>query len=349
MKIETQVVPMKIYIPEERMISDTISTPLKTIVQTPTINQTPSEVKVKNDVIKMEIKPKKIPEKHSKTEKVEVPINDKKQPKKFSSREHEEKETSKDKTSHIEKKPKIIRKIEISETESSESEEVKEKPKLKPKNPQNIKEIKVSQETSQPNYIRDYANFGSEIENFTNLLNEKDKINKCLEGFDYFIYKDWQTDPIKFDAVVPVVTSTTSTQYPEDQDIINRIVDTIEPITIAQTQLNMLIETLDKLKYEGSLTHLNLTKEDIELIKGEMKALIESKVDVKPLKNIMSGFQNTSFGSSSFKSSGILNLGMRDPSLHYTNNDKINSVSPRNPPKLSTSMIVKFWRKAKKK
>ena len=141
----------------------------------------------------------------------------------------------------------------------------------------------------------------------------------------------------------------TATQFPEDQDIINRIVDDIEPITIAQTQLNILVETLDKLKLEGSLTHLNLSPKDIELIKTEMKGLIESRLESRPLKNYLNIFQNLNYGGSSFKSTGILNLGKKDPSLHYTNDENVQSVSPRNPPKLSTSMIVKFWRKAKKK
>lgn len=61
------------------------------------------------------------------------------------------------------------------------------------------------------------------------------------------------------------VTKTTmaekATQKPTDEDILDEIVETVEPITVAQTQLNLLVDTLEKLKSEGLLNHLSLDPE----------------------------------------------------------------------------------------
>lgn len=136
-RFESNVVPIKMYIQEERIISDTISTPRHTIVQTPTAKETPEPFKVnkefnKPEVIKAEVKAKKIPEKPKVSEvNIEKHKEEKKIPKKISSKEHEESHEPIVKPHHTENKAKLLRKIQAVESDSSEEEVVKKKTKTK--------------------------------------------------------------------------------------------------------------------------------------------------------------------------------------------------------------------------
>ena len=97
------------------------------------------------------------------------------------------------------------------------------------------------------------------------------------------------------------------------------------------------------------MSHLSLTLEDIQLIKSEMKSIIELKVNGESVKDIIKDYNKTYSGGSGFKSSALLNIGMKDPSIQYITMDNNPSTNNRPHPKLSTSMIVKFWKKSKKK
>ena len=88
----------------------------------------------------------------------------------------------------------------------------------------------------------------SNVNNINSLINEREKINQLLVEFDYFGDKECQNNWLKTSRGYQIEHASISTQFPEEGDILNQIVSSIDPITIAQTQLNILVETLDKLK-----------------------------------------------------------------------------------------------------
>jgi len=161
---------------------------------------------------------------------------------------------------------------------------------------------------------------GSDEETLENLLEEKRKIEKFLLEINYLDKKDVQTSPVAIMDTPAVKTSNVSTQRPDDNDIFEEVIDTLEPKSVAQAQLNLLVEVLQTLKSNGILSHLNLTSEDLELIKEEMKKLMISKKKKEEDNKYLSTNRAIYTGGSSFKTSGQLNMGMKDPSLHYTNN-----------------------------
>lgn len=138
-----------------------------------------------------------------------------------------------------------------------------------------------------------------------------------------------------------------TTQKPDKNDLISEIVDSVEPLTVAQTQLTLLMETLEKIQMEGGLTHLNLTKEDIEFIKQEMRKMLESRQ--KKTDNKYMTHRVIYSGGAAVTPAVGLNIGMKDPSLHYVNDSTFPSVSPKRPKtNLGPGMITKFWKKVKK-
>lgn len=139
------------------------------------------------------------------------------------------------------------------------------------------------------------------------------------------------------------------TQRPDKDDLISELVDTVGPGSVAHAQLSLLVETLEKLQREGILTHLNLTPEDIEMIKEEMRKVLESKHIHSTNNKYVSTHRTIYTGGSSIKATGSLNIGMKDPSLHYVNDDTFPSVSPKRPKtNVSPAMIAKFYGKIRK-
>lgn len=191
---------------------------------------------------------------------------------------------------------------------------------------------------------------GSDEESLLNLINEKNKIMKFLAELDYLVPKEIQTDPVKIGKMGEKIFTDASTQRPDHNDLVSEVVDTLHPKAVAQTQLNLLVEVLQKLKAEGMLTHLNLTDEDIELIKSEMRRVLTERNEQQQNPNYFSSHRFLYTGGSSFKASGVLNLGMKDPTLHYVENTSQNfsSQASRPKPKISPGMIVKFWKKTRK-
>lgn len=145
----------------------------------------------------------------------------------------------------------------------------------------------------------------------------------------------------------PRLENSVAIQFPEEDDLLNQLIDNIDPLTIAQTQLNILEQALEKIRVEGSLSHLNLTSDDIMIIKQEMKNLLQSRIMGVSVKDFISVHHKGYSGGSSFKSTTMLNFGMKDPTLQYSKiESKSNSIN-RHRPKIST--IVNFWKKTKKK
>ena len=112
----------------------------------------------------------------------------------------------------------------------------------------------------------------------------------------------------------------------------------------------LLVEVLQKLKNEGMLTHLNLSDEDLELIKSEMRKIFLEKKEQQDNPNYFTSHRFLYTGGSSFKASGALNMGMKDPTLHYAKSTSQNVAPqpPRPKSKLGPGMIVKFWKKTRK-
>ena len=166
--------------------------------------------------------------------------------------------SSKSKTeAKVEKESQAIAPKSVIESDSSSSESEAEDAKPTP-----MKSVKV-----EPKNQRMFKAFGTYEENKENLLNERVKIDRCLRQMNFFVHKTSQTDAISIGEFEPKVevksTNMTnkSTQKPTEDDIIDEIVETVEPITVAQTQLNILVSTLEKLKSEGMLSHINITEE----------------------------------------------------------------------------------------
>ena len=191
--------------------------------------------------------------------------------------------------------------------------------------------------------------YGSDEDNLAGLINERNKLTKFLYDFEYFLDKGNQAELCpngKWNISTNSVS--TGTQRPDNTDLIDEIVSTVAPRTVAQAQLNILIEVLEKLKLEGALTHLNLSEEDLELIKQEMKNLLSLRYKDEPEREYLLPARTLYAGGSSFKASSWLNLGKKDPNLHYVNDETFPSVSPRRASKFGPATIAKFWKKAKK-
>jgi hypothetical protein len=209
--------------------------------------------------------------------------------------------------------------------------------------PKNVRERKRGNNLDLPIGV-------SDEESLLNLINEKNKIMKFLAELNYLVPKEIQTDPVKINKIGEKEFADASTQRPDHNDLVSEVVDTLEPRAVAQTQLNLLIEVLQKLKSQGMLTHFNLSEEDLELIKSEMRKIFLEKKEQQDLPSYFASHRFLYTGGSSFKASGALNLGMKDPTLHYVedNSQNLSSQAPRPKSKLSPGMIVKFWKKTRK-
>jgi hypothetical protein len=60
-------------------------------------------------------------------------------------------------------------------------------------------------------------------------------------------------------------------QFPDPTDEENEF---LTPQTIAETQLNLLIQALKTLSKEGALNHCNFSEGDMDLIKAEMRTVL---------------------------------------------------------------------------
>ena len=131
------------------------------------------------------------------------------------------------------------------------------------------------------NYLSTQSDGDTAQESLNNLLRERAKITSFLVELNYFNAKEVQTD---INGEISAKSSKgvdKSTQRPTQEDIINEIVNTVETRTVAQTQLNLLIEALENLQRDGVIPHMNLGAEDLDLIKNEMKDLLLEKAKIE--------------------------------------------------------------------
>ncbi|CAI2373445.1 unnamed protein product [Moneuplotes crassus] len=185
------------------------------------------------------------------------------------------------------------------------------------------------------------------------LVKEKEKITNFFLECGYMVHSQVQTKKINNKYFKDVKTKSVGTQRPTEDEKINEILDGVDAKSVAQTQLNLLVETLEKLKRNGAIKAINLTKEDIETIKEEMKNLIIEKANQETDNSKYIPANRTMYsGGTSFKTAGALNIGMKDPTLHYSSQ---NDTSYQPPPTKRKSKInggvaaVRFAKKMMKK
>jgi hypothetical protein len=154
------------------------------------------------------------------------------------------------------KDPEVVKTQEISDTESENSEIEIQNSNQMHLTTDNRSRMKTDILTTKSDNSNEEASLG-------NLLKERDKINNFLINLNYYESKDCQTNKFDGKFVKDVATCEVATQRPTQEDIINEIVGTVDAKTVAQTQLNLLVETLETLKKEGVLAHLNISQDDL--------------------------------------------------------------------------------------
>ena len=145
-------------------------------------------------------------------------------------------------------------------------------------------------------------------------------------------------------------TATVGTQKPTQDDIIDEIVNGVDAKSVAQTQLNLLLETLENLKKNGVLTHLNMSEKDLEIIREEMRILIVEKAFIEEQNSKYIPANRTLYtGGGSHKAAGVLNLGKKDPIIHYAKETTYHNMPPRkSKSKLGIKTVSKLGKKNKK-
>ena len=58
--------------------------------------------------------------------------------------------------------------------------------------------------------------------------------------FEYFTHKGWQDELMVMNKRSQRLENSVAIQFPEEDDLLNQLIDNIDPLTIAQTQLNIL-------------------------------------------------------------------------------------------------------------
>lgn len=155
-------------------------------------------------------------------------------------------------------------------------------------------------------------------EELRQLLFERERITTKLRQSGYLNHQDVQTDYIDFRDHAQIKTKSTGTQRPTQDEKVNELLEGVDARSVAQTQLNLLVETLENLKRNGLVRNIDLTKEDMDLIKKEMRKLIIEKTNKETQASLEKAQRVVYTGGSSFKGASSLNLGKKDPSLHYS-------------------------------
>ncbi|CAI2375050.1 unnamed protein product [Moneuplotes crassus] len=213
--------------------------------------------------------------------------------------------------------------------EKSDSEEFKQKSRTSSRIGIGVRQRETSPDRISKAQIT--TEVAKEEDTMKDLLQEKEKITKFLLECGYMVETEVQTKKTNSKPTKEPKKKSVGTQRPTEEDKIDELLDGVDARSVAQTQLNLLMETLENLRREGAIQHINLTEEDIEMIKEEMRKLIVEKSSQEAENVYLSAQKAVYTGGSSFKTAGTLNLGMKDPTLQYSSNNDYCHLPPPMP------------------
>lgn len=127
---------------------------------------------------------------------------------------------------------------------------------------------------------------------------------------------------------------TVSTQMPdleEESEDINRE----GVLSIAETQLNLLIRALKMIQAEGVLNRYMFDESDLNRLKEEIKELLQISHETTKLSSIWMNYTGASSLGGPTKTSATLNIGKKHPVLHYVQKEQ----SPVGIPSLVQTII----------